>query len=289
MNKTWIAMFVVLLASVFSLAQLEAAAPAAASYRFITVDVPGFTFTQVRGINDFGELVGVYRDQASLTHGFLLSYGNYTFLDFPGASQTYARGINNQGTVVGFFFDNLGNFHGFTYQNGNFRQIDYPGALGTTARSINNLGQISGDYDDPNGINIHGFVLTNGKFRVFDFPGATLTQGYGINDHDQVVGSYSLDGSTLNGYYFRNGKFTSYDVQGFETEILALNNVGQAAGYYAGLDADHSFVISTGGLVTLDPPGSVAALGQGINSLGVVVGSYNDGLRSHGYVAIPIQ
>ena len=73
--------------------------------RIAIVDVPNFNKTQVRGINSYGELVGIYRDNDGLQHGFLESYGTYTMLDYPDALQTLPRNINDRGVVVGMYAD----------------------------------------------------------------------------------------------------------------------------------------------------------------------------------------
>lgn len=260
------------------------------STRVVNVIVPDFTGTQVRGINSFGEIVGIYRDSESLTHGFLSSYGVLTFLDFPGAVQTLPRGINDQGVIVGMFYDAAENLHGFVRQaSGQYIQIDYPGALYTAARGINNRGQIVGDYGDPDNVRIHGFVLTGTRWAVFDFPGAVTTQGYGINDSGQIVGSYTIDGSTLHAYMNRNGRFTSYDYPGASaTEFLGLNNAGQAIGYYTDTITNHSMLFCRGKVSITDPAGATFAIGRAVNDLGVSAGNYNDGEgNGYGSVSIP--
>ena len=105
MTKTLRLSLYILLFSGLVAAQTLSPSPLASQYRTINVDVPNFTKTQVRGINSFGEVVGIYKDNDSLQHGFLLSYGVWTLLDFPGASQTMPRGINDHGTIVGMFLD----------------------------------------------------------------------------------------------------------------------------------------------------------------------------------------
>src|SRR2546429_1760248 len=52
-----------------------------------TIDVPGASSTQAKGINPEGDIVGEYSN-ATGTHGFLLSKGNFTTIDVPGASRS---------------------------------------------------------------------------------------------------------------------------------------------------------------------------------------------------------
>src|SRR5438477_12348373 len=90
-----------------------------------TINYPGATSTQARGINNPGEVVGTYTCAAACTnpltgevstktvfHGFLLQNGLYTRIDVPGSSQTILRGIGEQGMIVGQYAT-CGVTHGF--------------------------------------------------------------------------------------------------------------------------------------------------------------------------------
>ena len=70
---------------------------------FTTIDFPGSAFTNVRGINAAGDMVGVYRDVANgPNRGFLRSAdGAFSTLGYPGATVNRALGINARGDVVG--------------------------------------------------------------------------------------------------------------------------------------------------------------------------------------------
>jgi hypothetical protein len=79
----------------------------AASDGFTVIDLPGSTFTEARGINDRGEIVG---DYDAGRHGFLLSDGTFTTIDspacpvpFPFGSQIIVYGINNRSQAVGVY------------------------------------------------------------------------------------------------------------------------------------------------------------------------------------------
>jgi hypothetical protein len=78
----------------------------AQSYSFSSIDVPQGSTTQVRGINNYGIMVGLYTDsQTGLIRGFRLAGNSFVHIDFPGALQTYPRAINDKGQIAGFFFD----------------------------------------------------------------------------------------------------------------------------------------------------------------------------------------
>jgi probable HAF family extracellular repeat protein len=86
------------------------------------------TLSSAAGINDFGHIVGVYRDRIGVSHGFhsINVNGVPTTIDFPGASGP---------------------------------SIDIPELSGTVASSINNNGQIVGSYVNTAGL-IQGFLAT---------------------------------------------------------------------------------------------------------------------------------
>ena len=87
--------------------------PAQAQYTYTALDVPGATATYGYGINDAGQIVGIYRDDVGIYHGILWDVdGSYTTLDVPGAYQTVAYGIDASGQIVGVYVD-AGGGHGF--------------------------------------------------------------------------------------------------------------------------------------------------------------------------------
>jgi probable HAF family extracellular repeat protein len=123
-------------------------------------------FTNAIGMNAAGDIVGRYRDSASVSHGYLLSNGQFTSFDYPGATFTGAAGITPDGDIVGRCTLN-GVTHGFLVKRG--RQPRYQvtdlgtlGGNGSAAYGINNAGVISGGANVANG-DQHPFVWQNGK------------------------------------------------------------------------------------------------------------------------------
>src|SRR5260370_1769736 len=77
-------------------------------------DSLGAKGTKGFGINNVGEMVGIYFDSNSNGHGFLYSNGTYTTLDDPwGAKGTSAQGVNDMGQIVGSYSDIGLHRHGF--------------------------------------------------------------------------------------------------------------------------------------------------------------------------------
>jgi probable HAF family extracellular repeat protein len=109
-------------------------------YTYTTFDDPSANSdTEATGINNTGQIAGLFRDNRGGTHGFLLSGGTYTAIDDPLATtETRAQGINNAGQIVGWYANNSGS-HGFLLANGLYAALDDPSATqGTTAFGINN-------------------------------------------------------------------------------------------------------------------------------------------------------
>jgi hypothetical protein len=120
-------------------------------YVFHTIDDPnagtgtnGVQGTFPIGINASGLISGNYGDANNVTHGFLLSNGQYTTFDDPAAGTAPGQGtnafsLNDQGQVVGFYWDTTPNLafggfneHGFLLSHGQYTTLDEPNAVGTT-------------------------------------------------------------------------------------------------------------------------------------------------------------
>jgi hypothetical protein len=108
------------------------------------------------GINDVGQIVGLYWDPSGRDNGFLLTQGVFTTIAVPGTLYTEPWDINNHGEIVGTYYD-TSNVSGFVLSNGRYDRIRYPGAAATWALGINDAGEITGYYEDAAGKR-HGFV-----------------------------------------------------------------------------------------------------------------------------------
>jgi uncharacterized membrane protein len=158
-------------------------------YTFTTFDVPGYSGTQLNGINDRGQVVGEYGfdGRGGLGSAFVSSNDQITTITVPGLSGTSAAvGINNAGQIV------VDQGQGFVYTNGSFASVTVPGAV-AVVDDINNNGQIVGILHYPNGV-YTGYVATYGSFTPISVPGAYATYTTGINDKGQVVGQQQAPG-----------------------------------------------------------------------------------------------
>jgi hypothetical protein len=234
---------------------------------YTTIDYPnpGYTNTQLLGINNNGDIVGQY--------------------------------------LTSFVPNGYGAKHSFVYSQGVFSIIpDAPGSMaGTTAASaINDSGQIVGTYVDACFCTIHAFSYVSGVFTVIDQPGYSTNAASGINGAAQIVGlSATCWGgcSPSVGFLLSAGVYTAVAPPAQPYSAAAgINDAGDIVGQYFSGGQYHAYVLSGGAFTLLDHPLSVqqtSVWGQAINSTGEVVGTYipADGL-THGFVAtltLPIE
>jgi hypothetical protein len=160
--------------------------------KFTAVNFPKGTGTQPTGINDKGEIVGLYFDSAGVQHGFSKIGTVYKKIDVAGHTSAAAWGVNNTGQITVYAFNSSGDFDAYLKTGTTFKKINDPkakGTLGTVVHTPNNKGDIDGTYYDSSG-NTHGWLLHAGKYYdVNDTP--TLTRADGLNDKLEIVGRYT--------------------------------------------------------------------------------------------------
>lgn len=148
------------------------------------------TTTSTYGVNDSGQVIGVFADYAiGSGNSFLYDNGQFSLIVAPGAVSTSVSGINNSGLIVGSFTDSASLRHGYIFNGNTFSIFDAPGSSDTFFLGISNNGQILGRYNDASGA--HNFALNNGVYESIDFsiPGVSTTILYGINNAGQIVGT----------------------------------------------------------------------------------------------------
>ena len=262
------------------------------SFALSSIDVPGAVFTEVEGINDRGDIVGLYTSNDGVTHGFLLRDGNFNSINYPGAAYTDARGINAQGDVVGTYHLPSENsdpfaFHGYQLsRKGQFSRIDYPGHPNTISQRITSSGIVLGCYHDHDFMmSMHGFVMDRNGFSGFSVPASMHN---GATPDGSVFAGLFADSTGAHGYLVKDDQFQPFDVPGSKsTAVWDLNPEGDTVGQYRDSSGIHGFVRNAEGQFTsMDFPGSKNTQARGINARGDVVGWYVDsGGRFHGFLA----
>lgn len=286
MKRSWLVCTFVLGAA----ALLTGAAVPGPMFQFTEIDYPGAVLTQGQGINPGGEIVGLYRDNAGKTHGFLLTGGNFTSIDYPGSIYTDARGIGPGGDIVGAYMNAPGgppNMHGYLLSQGNFSEVQYPGYLGTIAQRISPNGDIYGcNHDTDFMARMHGFRRTLDGYTQLDVP-ASMNNG-ATPDGAIVAGLYTdmMTGLT-HGYLMKNGSFEPFDVPGSNlTQAWDINPAGDVVGHYRDTTGrTHGFLLSRGQFTALDFPGAINTQARGINPGGDILGWYVDSTgHTHGFM-----
>jgi probable HAF family extracellular repeat protein len=138
---------------------------------------------------------------------------------------------------------------------------------------------------------IVGAVAARGDgFTTIDVPGARDTKLWGINSNGDVVGSYTDDVSPFHGFLqTSDGSIQTIDVpfpEAIWTAARAINDNGDIVGLYGLADGNQrGWLLHDGAFTVIAVPGATSTFGAvGINNLGTIVGSYNVGAVSHGFV-----
>jgi hypothetical protein len=209
---------------------------------FRRIAVRGASNTVPIGLNDRGQIAGVYVDSAGTLHSFVRDRdGDLTRIGVPGALETAVYSINNRGQIVGSYIDSDNVQHGFLWTRRKVLTIDPPrtgaarGGPGTRALDLNDRGDVVGSYFD--GRVFHGFVRNRRGYTDIDpidpMPGLGA-EAAGINNRGEVVGRYAapVDDATakLRGFRWRKGSRTTIpDAPGDRCDTVAadLNERGQ--------------------------------------------------------------
>ena len=223
---------------------------------------------RVQAINNSGE-IAAWSGATEEVQGVLIDQsGNTTAISVPGSSQTLIYGINNNTRIVGAYnasnnAPNFGAGHGFLYDNGTFQTIDNPGGADTRLRGINDVKQIVGDYRDSTG-HQHGFLFQQGSFKPIDVMGAVNTFAYGLNNAGTIVGYYTDSQGHQHGFVADKNGIRTMDVPfpgATDTFVYGINNLETIVGSYIDRTGTHGFVNVKGSFLSIDAPGTPAAIG----------------------------
>jgi YVTN family beta-propeller protein len=278
--------------------------------QFLSFDYPDSRNSGARGVNNLGQVTGLFRAWNSpARHGFLatptartssnqsnqceasiaIRHGvSFESFDFPGAINTQATAITPSGLIVGRYNSPDGIQHGFTLLNGSYSSVDGPGANFTDVAWANARGDLVGSFNDSRGS--HAYVLSRGVFKTIDSPIAALPfiAGFGLSNGGDVVGVLFGDNFFQGrGYIFSNNAFALIDVPGamgtFPT--MALDPTRIVGTYVDSSNRFHGFSLANGNFTTVDVPNSTFTWITGINPEGDLVGFYFDqGGNQHGFV-----
>jgi uncharacterized membrane protein len=272
-------------------AALALAAPASATYVFNTVDYPGAVFTDVRGIDNTGRIVGYASFDG--VNNFSFTYAGGVFTPLPVAALSVsALGMNDLGAIVGSAGP-IPSAQGFIFNGGTYTYVSRPGWPQTEFRGIGNGGTVTGrSYDDTAGTS-DGFLYdpVGGLFTPIPVAGSTLVFAQGINDAGQVVGSARFNpGGNFGFLRETDGSVHTFQVGGASTSARGINNSGVIAGFAVdpATLVTQAFVGTSAGFELIGVPGAALTAGEAINDAGQVSGLWDDGSgTTHGFIATP--
>jgi hypothetical protein len=258
--------------------------------RYVPIEHPASaTQTLAFGINNHGQIVGLYDDAEGRSHGFLRdSRGRYRTIDAPGCYATGLTRINDRGQITGDCWTTKERYEqglkrGFLLERGRFVRVNVPGSDSTEAVGLDDRGRVVGETNTLEPLELHGYLWDDGRIRRIDVPGALGTGAEEINERGQIAGAYFTDAVTSRGYLLDKGRFRTFAAPGGPlTQVFGLNNRGQIAGYVADdelLSNAHGFVLAKGiggPFTPIDFPDAPRTVALGINDLGQIVGQYEN-------------
>ena len=296
---------------------LAASHLAFAQFNFRTINVPGATETQVRGVNASGEIAGFYKTTNCVepsiqfpncfVHGFKIVNGTLVKLMVPHSLSTAIMGVNDYGDLVGFCITSDGYSHGFLWLHQNVvKLLNAPGGgpnsdAHTVAMGVNKALVVVGGlwfYSTPTPQG--GWVWANGTFSTMN-PGDTVsgTCCWGVNG---VSNNGFLSGQNFYqdfvSAWFKSAKDEDFYPLNNDTVGTAVNNNSDVIGFRVGgkgYFAKHiEWNEGTNDATEVKPsfipvafPGASGTYPLGLNNNRIVVGAYTNSTGTHGFVATP--
>ena len=244
------------------------------------------------GINNAGQVVGLYSDSNQLNHAVEWSNGqtidlgmastNWGWSGFsnPWGMSGSAISINDVGQVAWTNTDSSNVSHAVAWNNGVATGLNTLGGAQSEAHGINQAGQIVGGAQNASG-DWRAVVWNNGQSTELGaLAGSSYWGANAVNNAGQVVGAAARQSdNTVQPVIWTQGVASNLDApwtHSYSIQAYGLNNAGQVVGstkvpndvdYYRAVEWDH-------GVPTLldMPSGYYASEAKGINDAGQVVG-----------------
>ena len=266
---------------------------AGATYVFNTINYPGAVFTDVRAINNSGEIVGYASLDGTVFFSFSYQAGVFTALPAPPAPYAgSAHGVNDAGVIVGTLVNPAipDSGIGFIFNAGSYATFARPGWAWTFSRAISNSNLIVGYSQDLVG-NTAGYIYSpyTSVYTDITIPGSLLTIAQSMNTAGQVVGSAVLPGGAQAWLREPGGTITLFKIGANPTRARGINDMGLITGFMTVGAVNQGFVGNSSGFETLMVPGSDDTFGESINNAGQVAGLFRTGggTVTHGFIATP--
>lgn len=263
----------------------------AQTYTFTDLGHASGVASAAAGINNSGQVVGLYADSNNLNHAVTWTGGQA--IDLGTASSNWGYGgfsnpwgmsgsaisINDAGQIAWTSTDISNASHATVWRDGVATDLLTLGGAQSEARGINQAGQIIGQAQNANGV-WQAVVWNNGQPAELGAPSGTAAwQANAINNTGQVVGDGRNADNRLQPIMWSEGVATNLDApwtHSYQIHAHGINDLGQVVGstkvpndvdYYRAIVWDH-------GVATLldMPAGYNAAEAKDINNAGQIVG-----------------
>ncbi len=186
--------------------------------------------TDLRGINDRGDVVGNFGADGTI-YGFVRDRrGTYITIRPPGAAATLLTAINDHGDIAGTYSTIgsedllVGTPLSFVFSNGVYRDIAVPDAVGTGVNGINNRGHVAGAYTDVTAPSTASSAPgTEASKPSTILRGRAFTAVYAINDRGELTGAYLSTADQSAGVRHRRDGWKGVLFQG----VIRAAGVGQ--------------------------------------------------------------
>ena len=249
--------------------------PPPVKFQLSTFNVPGALTTVVNGIDNSGNMVGVYTDQQGGPHGFEYTATNQLItIDHPDFMQTVCYGVQGQ-AVVGAYISKSGLWQAFYYSQGVFNDIPIKaGVKGSIAYGINDKPLVVGWYLDANNVD-HGFLWNSQTYKTIDVPGMQGTAALAIN-HSAQITLHGYDSNGIgHGWLKKGGHFTQIDASRFDTWPYGISDTGDiVVAWFDGFTVWHGALLLKSGWYFFDQPQSFGTWLTGINRTREIVGYF---------------
>jgi YD repeat-containing protein len=231
---------------------------------FTDLDTTAVFYESAAGMDNAGDVVGVWTDTDGRTHGFeRQADGKITEINDPSASDlanagTAVAGISTDGTViVGGYYDSSLALHGFLLERGRFTTYDVPAAADTELTFYDH-GTYGGYYVSSTGA-MFGFYVRNGQLYTVAAPGEAKppagsgTELTGMSADGTLFGTAFPAGAPAYGFSLADGTYSTIadpnQVGTTNLDGTAVNNANEA-GVVVGGYTYTAGTSTVGGLVT---------------------------------------
>jgi uncharacterized membrane protein len=194
----------------------------------------GKEWTEARGINNDGTVVGYYDTKApNVVYGYQFErYTNSAVKPIKNGDSFIdgiVESINSKGIFIGESWNDTDDtVTAYEGKKAKYKVEVDPAISGDSfrGRGINKAGDMVGYFTNTH---VHGFLIHNGVTTQIDFPGARDTRLESINNKGVMSGYWTPDGTVFHAFYYDPNKslFSQVDIDGSGfTTGFGINRLG---------------------------------------------------------------